>query len=131
MLLAMVIFGIVCAYGFDALAARRYPEHMLGLWAAGLVVAALIYVGFAAYAGDAFAIYRDLAGVAGFGAIAWLALKFDARLLSAGWFLHVFWDVVVDTGAHDVAPDWYAALCLGFDLAATLIIWRRARAVPA
>jgi hypothetical protein len=87
-------------------------------FAAGLVVAALIYVGFAIARGTTGSLLVELGGVALFTAIAFLGMRYSRWFLAAGWAAHVGWDLFlhpVDTSSY--APWWYPALCLGFDLA--------------
>lgn len=89
-------------------------------WALALLVAALIYVGFAAV-GSAMGLVDDpphtLAyqglGVMVYGALGALGMR-HPKALAAGWALHVFWDL----GHRHAAwvPDWYVAACLAFDL---------------
>ena len=95
---------------------RRRPEKML---AAGLLVAALVYLGFASWAGagpEWLAI--EALGVSIYGSLAWLGVRRTGWWLAAGWLAHVLWDV----GLHQrgpgsiFTPDWYPPLCIGFDL---------------
>lgn len=104
--------------------ARRY-------YALGLVVAAVIYVLFAIFSGAPVWLGIELGGVALFGALAWMGLRFSAAWLAIGWLVHPLWD----GGLHlsgpglGVAPLWYVLACLSFDLlVAAAIFVRIARA---
>jgi hypothetical protein len=86
------------------------------LWALGLLVAAVIYVGLALAAGNPRWLMVELVGVAVFGTVAWFGLH-SAAWLAVGWLAHVGWDV----GLHldrpqPVVRHWYPLLCVGFDL---------------
>jgi hypothetical protein len=103
--------------GLFVLLARRLGWRAEArLLAAGLTVAALIYVGFAlASAGRWLAI--ETAGVAIFGALAWLGVRVSSWWLALGWLGHVAWDVGLHLDRPQaVAPEWYPLLCVGFDL---------------
>lgn len=106
-------------------AARRLE---VAAWAIYLVVAALIYVGFALRdAGDGW-MSVEVLGVLGYAALAWLGLR-RPRVLALGWLLHAGWDMVVHAGvAHDFVPLWYRWACLAFDVAAAAYIARLADA---
>lgn len=89
------------------------------VFAAGLVVAAIVYVPFAMRAPDAFLwLAIELAGIGLFGGLGLLGLRSSAWWLAAGWALHPVWDVALHylgPGAA-FAPDWYAIGCVSFDL---------------
>ena len=97
---------------------RRFPRYEVWAWAGFLVVAALIYVGFAAFNGaSAKWTWTELGGVAGYGLIAWMGAARFPQLVGVGWLLHVLWDVVLHPGGHPgFVPSWYPPLCLGFDV---------------
>jgi hypothetical protein len=107
---------------FVAIAVPRYTRHIL---AATLVGAALVYVHFAviAHAGAPW-LAAELAGVASYGALAIRGVRRSAWWLVAGWALHPVWDVALHFAGpgHGIAPDWYTAACLTWDLATASII---------
>lgn len=111
--------GVALATLVIALAYRlsRSPVRSLAVL---LLIAALIYVGFAISAGaGAAGVLRELVGVALYGALAWAGVRLSAWWLAAGWALHVAWDIGLHLlgPAAGTAPQWYAHLCLSFDLA--------------
>ena len=114
-----LLLGAVSALAFVFLARRYPPQRERRLYAVGLVIAALIYVAFAA-AGGAGA--RQLAleglGVLLYGAAAWGGLRGRPWLLALGWAAHVAWDVLLHMGGAgaEYAPHWYPWLCVSFDL---------------
>jgi len=128
-----LLAGAALALALVYLARRRSPEGELRLYAIGLLVAALIYVGFAVLGGASQRwLALELLGVLGFGAVAWAGLRGrSALLLAAGWAAHTLWDVLLhlDGQAAAYTPDCYPWLCLGFDLviAGALLGRRRSR----
>ena len=87
-------------------------------WALFLVVAALIYVGFAWGLGASERWLRvELMGVAAYGALALFGVLRAPKWVGFGWLLHALWDLVVHPGGHPgYVPSWYPATCLGFDV---------------
>lgn len=83
--------------------------------AAGLVVAAAVYVGFGVLAADPWGILRAVAGVLIFALLALWGVRRGRIWLAVGWGGHVLWDVVLHLANPVLAPAWYALLCLGFD----------------
>ena len=105
-----------------AIAIPRYTRHLL---AVGLVVAALDYVGFAAFAhADAGWLGAELLGVAIYGAVALRGVRHSAWWLVAGWALHPVWDVALHYAGpgRAFAPEWYTVSCLSWDLATAAIV---------
>ncbi len=115
--------GVAAAFAWIAMISHwRRPTHAV---AGGLLVAALIYVGFAVVGGAGSAwIGIEVAGVFFYGVFAWLGLKYSPYWLAAGWALHIIWDVWLHQthAGHLYTPDWYPPLCLGFDLAVAAIL---------
>ena len=94
-------------------------DKAVWFWRTGLVVAALVYVGFALWSQESIGI--DLLGVVLYTAFAWLSIKYGLIWLAIGWALHIGWDVIVHLDSSHV-PEWYPALCFGFDAAIALYI---------
>jgi hypothetical protein len=113
-----LLVGIALAFGFLRWT-RAQPDGGRRLYAIGLVVTALIYVGFAVIGrAGARALGVEAIGVVLYGAAAWLGLRTTAALLAFGWAMHVVWDVglhLQGAGAG-YTPDWYPWGCVGFDL---------------
>ncbi len=112
-----LLLGAVLAVPFVLYVRSRRGEDPI--YAQGLVVAALIYVGFAVAAGaGAGALVTEIIGVLLFGAVAWLGVRRAALWLAAGWAAHVGWDLLLHPLAGSgYAPAWYVRACVGFDLA--------------
>ena len=92
------------------------------LWAAYLIVAALVYVAFAAL-GDTSWLPVEVGGVLAYGLLALLGARRAPGLLVLGWTLHPAWDIIVHANSTFV-PEWYRWGCLSFDLAAALWLAR-------
>ena len=98
----------------------------------GLIVAAIIYIGFAWFNGNEPWLLVEALGVLLYGLSAWLAWRFSILWLAAGWGLHPLWDVWVHwlgLGSH-IAPAWYAIACLSFDFAVAIYIVKRSGLRP-
>lgn len=114
-----VWIGIGTALGiaFVTAARRGSARHTRLLYAQALVIAAVIYVFFAALGGAGGRWWSiEVAGVAGFGLLAWLGVRRSGYFLAAGWLLHVLWDLLLHGPESYFVPAWYPAACLGFDV---------------
>ncbi len=116
------------AYSYWAITGA--PDRGRRIFAAGLLIAASVYVGLA-LGGQAPARWLGLEviGVIVFAALALAGLRLSTWWLAAGWVLHAAWD----TPLHDdiaFLPRWYPSACLAFDLSAGIgvaVSMRRAR----
>lgn len=112
-----LLLGALVGAAFLAFARSRRGAEMMVL-SLGLLVAALIYLGFALSEGEPVWLLVEALGVAAYGGLAWLGLRRSSLWLAAGWALHPAWDIglhLVGAGAA-VAPEWYATACISFDL---------------
>lgn len=127
MLLGAALGGL---FGLVARARGRAGERrLLGV---GLLLAAAIYVGFALPARDAGWLLLEAAGLAVFGALAWLGVRASLWWLVLGWVTHVGWDVELHLErSQPVVGDWYPLLCIGFDLVVAGFLLGRAAEGPA
>ncbi len=123
----MATAGALLGGGLGIVARRGGPRREIRILGAGLVVAALIYVGFAAVGrAEPRWLAIEAGGVIPFAAFAWAGLRRSPLWLAAGWALHVGWDV----GLHSAAttpfvPPWYPPLCVGLD--AIVALWLTTR----
>lgn len=115
--LIAVITGVVLASALILLARRsgNYAKEKR-IYATGLVVAALVYVGFGFFSDSIGWKIIELTGMPVYALFAWLGLKKSGWFLALGWALHVFWDVSLHGTSTPFVPSWYIGLCLGFDL---------------
>ncbi len=97
----------------------------------GLIVAALVYVVFAAIWGDLRWAAIELAGTGIYGMFYWLALRGSLGWLAAGWALHPGWDGLLHLAGPGsaIAPEAYVLACISFDLAVAAYAIYRLRAV--
>ena len=122
--------GAALALGTDVIVRRTTPSQLLPA-AAGLVGAAVIYP--AARAGRAtpraVAARERLAVVATAGIAAAAVARSDQvaarRLVAAGWASHALFDAVHERGSTSRLPNWYPAVCAGYDIALAGLLLRR------
>jgi len=128
-----LLAGAVACAALILLARRLAPRRELRLYAVGLVVAALIYVGFVARDASIGWLAIELAGLAVFALAALAGLKFSPWILAAAWAAHVAWDVLLHklVETPSFVPDWYPMVCVSFDLLlAGYIVVRFSKKVP-
>lgn len=126
------ILGLVLAAAFVAYTHRLGARAERRVLAAGLVVAALVYVGFGVVGADGMWVALEVVGGLVYTGLAVLGVKRSPGWLAAGWALHVGWDAglhLLGAGAA-FAPTWYVVACLSFDLVVAGYIAFRFRAVP-
>ena len=116
-LLIEIVIGIFLAIGFLLVVKRSdsYAKEKQVL-AIGLVVVALIYVGFGLFSGSTTWLLIELLGLPLYAVFSWLGLRKSAWFLAIGWALHVFWDAGLHGVSTPFVPHWYIGGCLGFDL---------------
>ena len=132
-ILAFLLAGVFLATAFAALARSAGPRRAPRIHVAALVVAGLIYVGFALVAGDVSGLVVEAAGTAALLGLAVLAYRRgSARIFALGWALHPFWDVGLHTGGTGgYAPFAYVATCIGFDFLLAALLVRGRAGIPA
>ncbi|MGH8630747.1 MAG: DUF6010 family protein, partial [Burkholderiales bacterium] len=112
----------------------RAQGHAFTVFAAGLVVAALLYVGFALAGGaQPRSLLLEFAGAVAFALLAWLGLRRSPLWLALGWGAHVGWDLGLHVGSAAPAfvPAWYPVVCTSFDLLVAAYIVARSGAARA
>lgn len=117
-IIALVV-GTVLSLALVGLARRYPPGRERLVYAVGLVITALIYVGFGVVGGaSAQWLALEGLGVLLYGAAAWGGLRGRPWLLAIGWAAHVAWDVLLHlSGAGaEYTPHWYPWTCVSFDL---------------
>ena len=116
---------LLIVYALSGGPAREGP-----VFALGLVVAAMIYVGFGlANGAPVRSLVLESLGVLPFGLLAWLGLRRSQLWLALGWATHVAWDLGLNAGARAPAfvPSWYPVVCTSFDLLVAGYILARVR----
>jgi hypothetical protein len=114
-----LLAGLVLSLLLVRVAGRRGPRAARRVYALGLLVAALVYLGLA-LGGRASGrwLAAEAAGLVVFGLAALVGLRRWPAVLAAGWAAHVGWDVPLhlDGAGAVYTPDWYPWLCVSFDL---------------
>ena len=132
MIFVEIIIGAIVA-GAIAFAFRKIKNERFAKFLAGsLIIAALIYIGFATFGvfiGEAAAswILVEIGGFFLYSVFAYLGVKISEWFLAIGWATHVLWDVVLHFGEATAGfvPAFYPPVCIGFDLAiAAYIVYR-------
>jgi len=115
--LALLLGALSCLV-FVLVARPAGWKREVFIYAVGLIVAALIYVGFAALGGAALSwLALEFGGLLLFSLVALLGLRSSVWFLSLGWAAHAAWDVLLHrVNSADFVPDWYPLACLGFDV---------------
>lgn len=113
------VAGAALGFAFAAGSAALFGRRVRGVLAAGLVVAALVYLVFALFGGaDGGWLLAELGGVALFSVVAWLGVWRSPWWLALGWVVHGSWDLLLHVPpGHAGVPAWYPPACFAFDLA--------------
>lgn len=122
MMLTAILFGAVLGSAFVALARRRAPQAELALYAAGLIIAALLYVAFALLLHGIPHLPLEMLGLVLFTVAAGLGLRIWPLLLGLAWIAHGAWDYLLHVPAPAYVPSWYPVWCLGFDVVVGLYV---------
>jgi hypothetical protein len=125
MLIELAI-GIIFA-GLTILIIQAFPSRIYDtFYAAALIIAASIYVGFSFLSQNTIWIFTEVTGVIIFSIIAFMGVKFSLWFLTMGWLIHPAWDLLIDN--HNLTifvPQWYPTVCIGYDLLMALYIgWK-------
>lgn len=121
------LLGLMIAYSLRNLSDNRLKQFFAGT----LMIAALIYVGFAAAGVSAETagvnwLLIELGGVLIYTFFAYAGVKISAWFLVVGWAGHVLWDVGLHlSNTIRFAPDFYPPVCIGFDLVFAIFICYR------
>jgi hypothetical protein len=126
-MLLPILVGALLGGLFTLVAHRRGDAGERRLLSVALVVAALIYLGFALAAASGRWLAYEAAGLALFAGVAWLGLRVGPWWLVLGWILHVGWDVGLHLDrSQPIVGAWYPLLCVGFDLVVAGFLLRAA-----
>jgi hypothetical protein len=130
-----MLFELALGFALGALlvfyARRGERAREAPVFALGLVVAAVIYIGFAlANGAPVRSLVLESLGVLPFGLLAWLGLRRSQLWLALGWAAHTAWDLGLHAwaGAPAFVPSWYPVVCTSFDLLVAGYIAARVRA---
>jgi hypothetical protein len=123
-----IIIGIIAAIISVWIIRQVSPKREHDFWRFGLIVAALIYVGFSVFGQAWEYLPMELGGVLIYSAFAFLSKKHTQYWLALGWLLHVSWDIFLPIHQHaEFVPSWYPGVCLGFDIVIAVYIFKTYR----
>lgn len=112
-----IFLGAIFSLGLIVFTRRMNSQWEFLIYSVSLIIAALIYVGFALRGGALAWITLEVFGLAFFSVLAILGLKVSAWVLVFGWLLHPAWDVLLHLLPDVVfVPHWYPITCVSFDL---------------
>lgn len=113
-----ILIGILSCLVFILVARLSGLKREPLIYAVGLVVAASIYVAFAALGGSTLSwLALESGGLVLFSLVALLGLRISVWFLTLGWAAHSVWDVLLHKVLNvGFVPEWYPVMCLGFDL---------------
>ena len=129
-IMGMLIEGVILAAVWMVVALIIRPRIARYGHVAGVIVAAVFYVWFALRAGEYVGLAIEVAGLAGFAALAVKGFRHrTSTILALAWALHPVWDVALHSGGHGTyAPLNYVVFCISFDLLVAAFVWRTQRA---
>jgi hypothetical protein len=114
-----LLAGLILSLLLARVASRKDARAERAVYAIGLLVAALLYLGFALGGGASGKwVTAEAVGVALYGIAALVGFARWPAVLAAGWAAHVGWDVLLhlDGAGAAYTPAWYPWLCVSFDL---------------
>jgi hypothetical protein len=115
-LIAALLVGVVVGAFFLVLA-RRFGRSATAMLATGLIIAALIYVGFAVRGGTSpTELRQEILGLIVFTLLAVAGLRWWPPLVGIGWLLHGGWDILLHWPVQAWVPGLYPVFCVSFDL---------------
>ncbi|WP_341503687.1 DUF6010 family protein [Gallaecimonas sp. GXIMD4217] len=113
-----LVAGVIGSAALIRFARQKPPESRLNIFGYALIIASLIYVGFAALDSNLSWVGIESVGVLIYGVFFILSKSRGMYLLALGWLLHPVWDTVLHLFGvgSSFAPDWYATMCISFDI---------------
>lgn len=116
--LLQLLIGAFSCLVFILVARQAGLKREIIVYAISLLVAALIYFGFAVAGGATVSwLVIESGSLVLFSLVALFGLRQSAWVLMIGWAAHAVWDLLL----HKVlevgfVPEWYPVVCIGFDL---------------
>jgi hypothetical protein len=122
-LIIEILIGVIWATGFVLFVGqiKNFAKEKF-IFSIGLVVTALVYVGFGFFAESNNWKIIEFAGMLIYSGFAWLGFKKSSWFLVFGWMFHIIWDAVLHGISTPFVPHWYIGFCIGFDLAVASFI---------
>ena len=124
-----LVIGVLAVIPLIAYAQRFSLNTTRKLLGRSLIIAAVIYVGFASVWGTTTWLAIEVLGIICYGLFYWLSIRNSILWLAAGWLFHPIWDIVIHLAGpgHFIVPEWYALACVSFDIAVAIYIVYRSR----
>ncbi|SDK51968.1 DUF6010 family protein [Microbulbifer yueqingensis] len=124
-----LVAGVIGSAVLVKFAHNKSPESRLNILGCALIIASFVYLGFSVLASNLIWVGIESAGVLIYGAFFVLSKSRGVNLLALGWLLHPIWDVALHLFGvgSSFAPDWYAIMCISFDITVACYIVIRAR----
>lgn len=124
--LALAAGGLL-SIAADRSISHRNPTRRTVVYAAGLMGAAVVYpISHLGRTADSSVLIREwiavLATAAMYVGASILPAQGAARLTAGGWLAHAIFDQGHDRGASSRLPQWYPALCAGFDVGVAALL---------
>lgn len=122
LIIEIIIGAVLAALMLFAFGNARNEERLKKFFAGSLVIAALVYVGFAsigvAYETASYNwLWVEFLGILIYTFFAYSGVRISAWFLAFGWTAHVLWDVILHSGeAVAFVPGFYPGVCIGFDI---------------
>ena len=112
------IIGLVLGSLLILMGRRLSSKKEKDFLALSLLIAALVYIGFALISGSNYWLGIEGIGVLVYGTFAFLGYRYAAIWVGLGWLIHPLWDAVLHLygAGHVIAPDWYTVACISFDV---------------
>lgn len=113
-----IMIGVLLTLPFIPLVNKLSVQWRDRYLALSLVLAGLIYVGFAMIWGNREWVLIEMVGLLACVIFAVLGLLRSSLFIALGWFMHPVWDVGLHTLVdHEHVPGWYPGVCIGVDWA--------------
>jgi hypothetical protein len=124
-----LLVGLVLAVAVAGYASLAKLDRSRAFYSTVLIVVASYYVLFAAVGGSRGALVAETAMMAPFVVLATLGYARSSWLLALGLAAHGLLDVVHGRVIDNPGvPDWWPSFCMGYDVAAALVLAIRLRA---
>ncbi len=109
------VIGVLAAAVYAGLLRLLDERRAQPLFAAGLLIAALIYVGFAGLNHGTTHLGLELSGLLIFGLLSVIGVRRWPLILGLGWLAHGGWDFWHAAHPSGYVPSWWPGFCVGFD----------------
>jgi hypothetical protein len=117
----LVLSGAIAGVATALLIARFFAQRYVEILAVLLAVIAALYVGPTIGGAEPAFVLETLVALV-LIALAVYALRASILVLAVGYALHGLWDLTHGLWVPHILPEWYAPMCVGYDLAVAVCI---------